>query len=150
MPKVDQTSTVQEFISMRTSDEATYYNFSILEYLNGVEYTVSNLIDDYLDDIKSYATQYRFTELEAIKYKYRPDLLAFDIYGSEQLSFIILAINGMVDEYEFDLPTVYMIDSASLLSLLGRIRSAENIYINTNRTDMNADIKADKSRVTGR
>ena len=32
--KADKTYTVQDFISMRDSDEITYYNYSILEYLN--------------------------------------------------------------------------------------------------------------------
>ena len=33
----DLTVSVQDFIALRPSDEITYYNYSILEYLNGFD-----------------------------------------------------------------------------------------------------------------
>ena len=40
----DKTTTVQEFIAIRTTDDVTYYNYSIVEYLkptNSVRTNVS-------------------------------------------------------------------------------------------------------------
>ena len=42
------TTTLEDFIEMRSIDEMTYYNFSILEVINGVEHLNHNLIEDYL------------------------------------------------------------------------------------------------------
>ena len=37
------TYTLDDFISMQIYDDMTYYNFSILEVINGVEHVDSNL-----------------------------------------------------------------------------------------------------------
>lgn len=136
MAKIDITSTVQDFISMKSSDEATYYNFSILEYSNGIEYTVSNLIYDYLPELKEKAELYELSDLQFLRYKYRPDLLAYDIYGAEELFFVILALNGIIDDAEFDFKKVYLIDASQLSKLLGKIYSTEYTFINTNRSQI--------------
>ena len=47
--KADMTYNIDDFINMRSSDEVTYYNYSILEYIDGNEYLISNLLYDYED-----------------------------------------------------------------------------------------------------
>ena len=46
----DLTVSVQDFIALRPSDEITYYNYSILEYLNGFDMFITNLLYDYQDE----------------------------------------------------------------------------------------------------
>lgn len=40
----DKTITVQEFIAIRTTDDVTYYNYSIVEYLHGFDMFITNLL----------------------------------------------------------------------------------------------------------
>lgn len=149
MGKIDTTYTVEDFISMRSSDEVTYYNFSILEYSNGIEYSISNILYDYIDEISENAIVRELTDIELAKYKYKPYLLAYDMYGATELSFIILALNGMVDDNEFDIQNVKVLTKQNMTSLMGRIFSAETEYINKNRSDIKAAEKLDINNAVG-
>jgi hypothetical protein len=44
------------------------------------------------------------SETEYLKYRYRPRLLANDIYKDPNLDFVILYINGICNMKEFDIP----------------------------------------------
>lgn len=134
--KADKTYSVEQFIDMRSSDSTTYYNYSIMEYLNGFEYALTNILYDYQDEIEEQSVILKLNNLEFSKYKYRPWLLAYDIYGSEQASFIILALNGILSDREFDFQRVRIIHPDVITSLLGRIYSANTTYINNNRSDL--------------
>lgn len=149
MGKIDETYTVDQFVKMRTSDEITYYNFSILDYKNSTEYPVTNVIYDYIDELKEQSIVITLTDVEMLRYKYRPGLLAYDKYGATELAFIILALNNMVDEDEFDIKNVRLLQPSVLSLLLGRIFSAESTYINSNRTKIKNMRKADADRAVG-
>ena len=43
----DKTYNVAQFISMRSTDSNTFYNYSVLNYLNGTEYAITNILYDY-------------------------------------------------------------------------------------------------------
>ena len=84
------TYTLDQFIAMQMSDDMTYYNFSILEVVDSVEHLDINLVEEYASILKPQALYVKLTDEEYKKYKYCPDLLAYDIYGSVQLDFVIL------------------------------------------------------------
>lgn len=134
--KADKTYSVEQFIDMRSSDPTTYYNYSIMEYLNGFEYSLTNVLYDYQDEIEEQSVILKLTDLQFSKYKYKPWLLAYDIYGSEQSSFIILALNGILSDKEFDFQRVRIIHPDVIASLLGRIYSVNMVYLNNNRSDL--------------
>lgn len=149
MKKIDQTSTVESFIKMRSSDEITYYNFSILEYMNGIELPISNIIYDYLDELKDESVEYTLTDDQYDRYQYRPYLLAYDFYGATELSFVILALNGIIDEDEFDIKTIKLLPMNAISSLLGQIFSVEQTYLNTNRSKIKEEEKKDRNKTVG-
>ena len=62
------TTTLEDFIEMRSIDEMTYYNFSILEVINGVEHLNHNLIEDYLEELKSACINIKNTNIFQICY----------------------------------------------------------------------------------
>ena len=62
--KADKTISVQDFIALRTSDEITYYNYSILEYLNGFDMFVTNLLYDYDDELQDISVVVTLTDIE--------------------------------------------------------------------------------------
>lgn len=139
--KADKTYTVQDFISMRDSDEITYYNYSILEYLNGIEFFVTNLLYDYEDELNEMAVLVTLTDIERAKYRYKPYLLGYDLYGAEETEFILLMLNGIIDPKEFDFKKIKAIRPSDLYAVLGRIQSVNETYLNNNRSKLQEDIK---------
>ena len=129
------TYTLDDFISMQISDDMTYYNFSILEVIDGVEHLDSNLVEIYLEELKSQCISVQFSEEELKKYKYNADLLAYDLYGSVQLDFVILLLNDMYDPKEFTKKNVILPHSSTLSKFLNDVYSKEAGYIQQNRAD---------------
>lgn len=128
------TYTLQDFINMRNIDDMTYYNFSILEVINGVQHLNHNLVEDYLPHLLSTCETVPLSDTEYKRYKYRPDLLAYDLYGSVQLDFVLLLLNDMIDPKEFDVKTVKLPYASILNTFLNDIYSKESTYINQNRS----------------
>ena len=87
-----------------------------------------------------YAKQFSY-QIE--KYRYKPWLLAYDIYGSEECDFIIMAMNGIIDPKDFELDKLKLINPQSMSNILGRIYSANETLLNSNRSDLKKDIKND-------
>ena len=127
------TTTLEDFIEMRSIDEMTYYNFSILEVINGVEHLNHNLIEDYLEELKSACITVDLTLDQYKKYIYFPDLLSYDVYGSVELDFIIMLLNDCIDPKEFDKKTVILPYASVLASFLNTVYSKEQLYIEENR-----------------
>lgn len=126
-----KTYNVDDFIQMKYSDNATYYNFSMLEKYDGVEHTVFNIADDYLENME--VVKLKFSSEELARYKYHPDLLAYDIYGSTQLDFIIMALNDIIDPKDFTKSTIYLPYSSTLETFLDKVYSANYTMIQNNR-----------------
>lgn len=129
------TYTLEQFISMQYTDEATYHNFSIIEKINGKELVDHNLVDDYLEELEAGCELVPLTLEQYKKYKYSPDILAHDLYGTTQLDFIILKLNGMIDPKEFDLKKVKLPYKSKLLAFMNIVFNANADYINQNRAD---------------
>lgn len=127
------TYNIDDFIQMQDLDTATYYNFSILEVYNGVEHLYWNLIDDYIEDLE--LVKVKLEDNQFTKYKYHPDLLAFDVYGSTQLDFVVLAANDMIDPKDFNRQTIYLPFSTSLTNFLDTISSSNTTLLKYNRQD---------------
>ena len=135
----DKAITIQEFIALGSIDDITYYNFSILEYLNGFDMFVTNILYDYEDEFNDMVVNVKFTDLERLKYRYKPSLLSYDIYGSIELAFVIMMLNGIIDPKEFNFKTIKLIRPNDLNNILSNIYAANSEYINENRTKLKTD-----------
>lgn len=131
------TFTLDDFISMQVSDDMTYYNFSILEVIDGVEHLDLNIVEEYLDELKDQSVYVVLTDEEYVKYKYNPDLLSYTLYGSVQLDFVILLLNDMYDPKEFTKKTLRLVYASALSEFLSTIYSKEQGWIQQNRSDNN-------------
>ena len=129
------TYTLDDFVAMQMSDDMTYYNFSILEVVNSVEHLNINLVEEYSSILKSQALQVELTDEEYKKYKYCPDLLAYDIYGSVQLDFVILILNDIFDPKEFVNKTIKLVPASVLQQFLNEVYGKEYGWIQQNRAD---------------
>ena len=127
------TYTITDFINQGKSDDMTYTNFAILQKSMLGQYAEINVLDFYLDELKKLCLKVEtFTEEEINKYKYQPDLLAYDIYGSTQLDFVILLVNGIIDPKEFDFSRGYILipTKSNLFTILDEIKNSENAWLN--------------------
>lgn len=129
----DKTYTLDQFISMQSSDQLTYKNFAILEKYNNIEYLDHNLIDDYLTEFLSVAVELVLDDSQFIRYKYSPDLLSYDVYGTTQLDFVILALNDMVDPKEFTKKKIKMLYNSAIKELMSYVYNSNSGYVELNR-----------------
>ena len=131
-----KTYKVEDFIDMQENDSFTYatmalYMQSIVD--KTIVYSSDNVLYDYLEEIKSKAVDYTFSDSEYMKYKYRPKLLAYDIYGSTELYFVILAMNNTCNIKDFNKRTIKMLYKSDMSDLLNAIVSAEKNRISLDR-----------------
>lgn len=137
----ERTATVEDFIDMGDTDDITYANFSILVKCIGensiVQYAQDNIIYDYLPELNERTVTLTMTDNEFIKYRYKPKLLAYDLYGSTEVYFVIMALNGMCNIKDFNKKKLKLLYKSDLLELLNEIYSAESDYILYNRVHLN-------------
>ena len=129
-----KTYTVDDFIDMKYIDETTFRRFSILEKLKefgDVEHLDHNLIEDYIELLD--VVEVPLDDEQFKKYKYRPDLLAYDVYGSTQVDYVILMINDMYDPKEFCKKKIYLPYASVLDKFMDTIFSCNEDYIEQNR-----------------
>ena len=131
------TYTLDDFVALQSVDNMTYYNFSILEIIDGVQHLDHNLVEDYLKELEATCVTLELSNEEMSRYRYNPDLLAYDIYGSVQLDFVILLLNDMIDPKDFDRKKLKLPYASSLSIFLNTLYSKESNYINENRANNN-------------
>ena len=131
------TYTLDSFIQMKVADDMTYYNFSILEVNGNIQHLDRNIVEDYIPELTDMSVEIELTDDEYRKYKYAPDLLAYDVYGSVQLDFILLLVNDMIDPKDFDRKKLKLPYASSLSIFLNTLYSKESNYINENRANNN-------------
>lgn len=135
--EIATTHTLEEFVSRRFDDQITYRNLSILEVVNGEEWTDNNLITEYLPELQSICVDVQLSPDQYRKYKYCPDLLAYDVYGSTQLDFIILLLNDMIDPKDFDSYKIKLPYVDKIVDFLSKIYNTNSGYLEQNRIDNN-------------
>ena len=131
-----QTYTLEQFISMKDTDDMTYNNFCIYGLIDGQRVLESNIIDEYLEELVKVSSIVELNTDEYKKYKYSPDLLAYDVYGSVQLDFIVLAANDMVDPKDFNRKKLKLPAVSRLRTYLNEVYSANSNWITKNRYDL--------------
>ena len=138
--KVEETYTVEDFIELgKDIDDIQYYKFTILskassDAVNPILYAEHNVIYDYEEEFKRLAETVEMTDSEFNKYKYKPKLLAYDLYGSTEFFFAILFINGMYSIKDFDKRNIKLIRKSVMSQLLTSIYNAEKNYLSANRS----------------
>lgn len=117
-------STIEEFISFKNDDSASYNNFSFKDKYGNIIYPIKNIIDDYTEELSELTIDITMSESEFLKYKYRPKVLANDVYGNPELDFLILAINGICNVKEFDSRDIKLIRENDLDNFITSIYNA--------------------------
>ena len=141
---VSKSYTIKQFISFQSSDPVTYSTLSLwVKSISdeNIIYSYDNILYDYLDELKMISYNIEMTNEEFRKYKYKPKLLAYDIYGATELYFIILAINGIkyIDVKAFDKRKLHLPKANDLANIVTAIYNAETTYLNANRNSLNEE-----------
>lgn len=134
----ENTYTLSDFVEAGKGDQTTYENFSILHYNQKTTYAEQNIMDYYLKELKEQSIVIdTVTNEEIVRYRYKPDLLSYDVYGTTQLDWVILLCNGIIDPKEFDPSRKFRLpNKASLTEFLSAIYSSEKEWIDINRAEL--------------
>ena len=88
------------------------------------------MASDYINEIRNeYCASVELTDEQLTKYKYRPKLLCYDIYGVQELYYLILIINDMCSVKDFTKKKLIM-PTKNNMSILTKA------IMNTNRSDI--------------
>ena len=130
MPKPSESYTMEQFISLGRKVSLTYDRYSFKELLsNGPEISILNVVNDYMREIKENSLLVKFSESEYRKYRFKPKILSYDVYGTQDLYYVILLANGIIDEKEFDFTELLMPTTDTMNTYMSAIYNAEYRYI---------------------
>ena len=142
--KPQKTYTIQDFIACQSDTEICHNNLSFIDEINykhlnlTIKYNTYNVLSDYIDEVRDeYCVPVTLSVFELDKYKYRPKLLCYDVYGNGELGFIILVINDMYSVKQF-------IKSKLLLPTRTNMSTICKYIYNTNAAAMHAYYKKNK------
>lgn len=125
----EKAHSITEFISSGLSQNVFYsYNdFSFIQNIDKTCYIIKNVLDDYIEDMKAYCLEIRFTDKERQTYMYNPKLLSYRLYKTTMLYWVILRINDMCNVHEFNLTKqkLLVIKPKDLFSILNKIYNSE-------------------------
>lgn len=100
--KPELTYTLDQFIACQSDTSFCYNNLSFIDQIDNIKYNIYNVSSDYIDEIISeYCVNVQLTDDQLAKYIYRPKLLCYDVYGSQELYYLILIINDICSVKEF-------------------------------------------------
>lgn len=119
--------TLNEFLeASANSTVPTYDKWCFVERYNNINFTVKNVLSDYMVELKKLSTNVYLTEQDLTKYNYKPKLLSADVYGTIDLFYVILLLNGICNVKEFhDINPIKMIKKEDLFSYLSDIMTSE-------------------------
>lgn len=128
--KPAETYTIQQFINSNNGITLSYDSFCFLNRINDNQKIISfNVLNDYVDEISQMAVLVELDDTEYIKYKYKPKLLSYDVYGDTELYFIILYLNNIYSVKDFDFKKIKLLKKETLEFILSSIYNAEKKYI---------------------
>ena len=128
--KPEKTWTLDQFIACQSDTAFCYNNLSFIDQIDNIKYSTYNVVSDYIDEMRDkYTTEIELTDEELTKYKYRPKLLCYDIYGAQELYYIILIINDICSIKEFTKKKIKLPTRDNMVELTKAI-------MNSNRADI--------------
>lgn len=125
---------IKAFINTKPIISTDYSNMSFIEERERIQFAVGNIVtDDYFPELKSKCVKVHLDDKEIQKYKYRPKMLAYDVYDNAELYYIILRINDLYNVKDFNLSKkyIYLLPKKDLNAFLADIYTFSNDNILT-------------------
>ena len=130
----ETTSTIQDFINSAPSNSITYESTSFLDKFTTLTMVSYNIFNDYLDEMLDLSVSVALSDQEYNRYVYRPKLLAYDVYGSTEVYFIIIMLNNICNVKEFDFKKVKMLRVEDMEKVISAVYNSEKYRLDINRT----------------
>ena len=124
--------TIQDLINRKQTKGIIDYNtFSFSMTINkSITIPFQNVITTtYAKELKTLAEEVTLTEEEYQKYKYKPKLLAYDIYNYTELFYIINFLNNIYNIKDFNKRKLKLIPKRELFEFLSSVLQADSNYI---------------------
>ena len=125
---------IKAFINTKPIISTDYSNMSFIEERERIQFSVGNIVtDDYFPELKAKCVKVYLDDKEIQKYKYRPKMLAYDVYDNAELYYIILRINDLYSVKDFNLSKkyVYLLSKKDLKAFLADLYTFDNDHILT-------------------
>jgi hypothetical protein len=125
-------NSIKAFIATKPIISTDYSNMSFIEERESIQFAVGNIVtDDYFPELKAKAVKVYLSDKEIQKYKYRPKMLAYDVYDNTELYYIILRINDLYNTKDFNLSKkyVYLLSKKDLKEFLADLYTFNNTNI---------------------
>ena len=118
--------TIEGYIDSKSTNQVSYDSLSLFEKNeNGEHCLVYNVLTDYYDEIMERAVTLNLTTEEYFKYRFRPKLLAYRLYGDPELFFILLFVNNLCNVKDFDFKSLKIILPEDLNDILSSILNSD-------------------------
>lgn len=130
----DMTYTIEDFINSSNSSDINYETTSLIQRINGYTMISYNIFNDYIDELNDLAVYVTLTNEEYNKYLYRPKILAYDLYGSTELYFLILMLNNICNVKEFNFKRLKLLKVDDLQKFISAVYNSEKDTLSLNRT----------------
>lgn len=143
---ITDSSTIEDTIETGNEITLSFINTAILQKLeiadtdDTIDVPETNICYDYLKELLAVASKIELSDDEYEKYKYRPDILSYDLYGTTTYEFILLAINKIISPKYFTKKKIYVIDSDYIEEVVTDIYNAEQEYLTLNRSDYDTTV----------
>lgn len=130
----EKTYTIEEFIDCYNASDISYESTSLIQQVHGNIMIAYNIFNDYIDELNDLAVYVTLSNEEYNKYLYRPKLLAYDLYGSTELFFLILMLNNICNVKEFDFKRLKLLKVDDLQKFISAVYNSEKYTLSLNRT----------------
>lgn len=102
-------NSIQAFINDKPIISTDYATMSFTEERERIQFAVGNLVtDDYYPELKAKCVKVHLSDDDIMKYRYRPKMLAYDIYDNTELYYVILRVNDLYNVKDFNLSKRYI------------------------------------------
>lgn len=132
--RTEESYSVESFIRSAPSNNLNYESMSFIEKFSSVTMVTHNILTDYIDELYDLSVTVNLSDEEYNRYVYKPKLLAYDLYGSGELYFVILALNDICNVKEFNFRKLRMLKVEDLEQFLSSIYNSERYVLNLNRS----------------
>lgn len=102
---------------------------------------IQSILTPYKRKMKEYIHTYILNDSDIKDYEYKPEKLCYDIYGTIELTPLILEINNMTSATDFhDIGEGIKLFDSNIIDFLNEIIILEKRTINSNRANITKDI----------